>query len=80
MWIISFRIRRILRLIEYIANALDEPMAKFATNVVHNGNTSSAGIAIGLDELNQTVDLTGKRVLLTGFGAGFTYGSLLLEF
>ena len=69
-----------LRLIEYIANALDEPMAKFATNVVHNGNTSSAGIAIGLDELNQAVDLTGKRVLLTGFGAGFTYGSLLLEF
>ena len=55
-------------------------MTKFATNIVHNGNTSSAGIAIGLDELNQAVDLTGKRVLLTGFGAGFTYGSLLLEF
>lgn len=69
-----------LRLIEYIAEALNEPMAKFSTNVIRNGNTSSAGIAIGFDELNQTVDLTGKRVLLTGFGAGFTYGSLLLEF
>jgi len=69
-----------LRLIEYIAEALNEPMAKFSTNVIRNGNTSSSGIAIGFDELNQTVDLTGKRVLLTGFGAGFTYGSLLLEF
>ncbi|MGO3489703.1 MAG: beta-ketoacyl-ACP synthase III [Leuconostoc carnosum] len=68
-----------LRLIEYIATALNEPLEKFSRNVVYNGNTSSAGIAIGFDELNQTVDLTGKRVLLTGFGAGFTYGSILLE-
>lgn len=69
-----------LRLIEYIADALDAPIAKFATNIVRYGNTSSAGIAIGLDELHDAVDLTGKRVLLTGYGAGFTYGSLLLEF
>lgn len=68
-----------LRLIEYIATALNEPLEKFSRNVVYNGNTSSAGIAIGFDELNQTVDLMGKRVLLTGFGAGFTYGSILLE-
>ena len=51
-----------------------------ATNITKYGNTSSAGIGIGLDELNKKTDLTGKRVLLTGFGAGFTYGSLLLEF
>lgn len=69
-----------LRLIEYIANALNEPLDKFSTNIVRNGNTSSAGIAIGFDELNHTVNLLGKKVLLTGFGAGFTYGSVLLEF
>ncbi|WP_294977016.1 beta-ketoacyl-ACP synthase III [uncultured Leuconostoc sp.] len=69
-----------LRLIEYIANALNEPIDKFSTNIIRNGNTSSAGIAIGFDELRQSVDLNGKRVLLTGFGAGFTYGSILLEF
>lgn len=69
-----------LRLIEHIANDLGEPMTKFSTNVVTNGNTSSAGIAIGLDELNKSVSLKGKRVLLTGFGAGFTYGSMLLQF
>ncbi|MGX7051776.1 beta-ketoacyl-ACP synthase III [Leuconostoc palmae] len=69
-----------LRLIEYIAKDLDQPLGKFSTNVIRNGNTSSAGIAIGLDELNHGVNLSGKRVLLTGFGAGFTYGSVLLEF
>lgn len=69
-----------LRIIEAIAEAIDQPMDKFATNITKYGNTSSAGIGIGLDELNKKTDLTGKRVLLTGFGAGFTYGSLLLEF
>ena len=69
-----------LRIIEAIAEAIDQPMNKFATNITKYGNTSSAGIGIGLDELNKKTDLTGKRVLLTGFGAGFTYGSLLLEF
>ncbi len=68
-----------LRLIEYIANALQEPIAKFSTNVIRNGNTSSAGIAIGFDELMNAVNLSGKKVLLTGFGAGFTYGSILLK-
>lgn len=69
-----------LRLIEYIANELNEPMSKFSTNIIYNGNTSSAGIAIGLDELRNSVNLSGKSVLLTGFGAGFTYGSILLKF
>ncbi|GMA69612.1 hypothetical protein GCM10025879_08580 [Leuconostoc litchii] len=50
-----------LRLIEYIANDLGEPIEKFSTNVTKNGNTSSAGIAIGLDELRKSVDLNGKK-------------------
>ncbi|MCT8395504.1 ketoacyl-ACP synthase III [Weissella soli] len=69
-----------LRIIENIADQLVQPMAKFAANVVYYGNTSSAGIAMAFDELNRKEDLTGKKVLLTGFGAGFTYGSLLLQF
>lgn len=69
-----------LRIIEALAAEIKQPMTKFVTNVAKYGNTSSAGIAIGLDELMAAESLTGKRVLLTGFGAGFTYGSLLLEF
>jgi 3-oxoacyl-[acyl-carrier-protein] synthase-3 len=69
-----------LRIIETIAEKLHQPMSKFRHNVDYYGNTSSAGIAMAFDELNSEVDLTGKRVMLTGFGAGVSYGSLILEF
>ena len=69
-----------LRIIEAISDALAVPINKFTTNVVRVGNTSSAGIGIGLDELRRTTALSDKKVLLTGFGAGFTYGSVLLNF
>lgn len=68
-----------LRIIEKIAEALGQSMVKFRHNVTYYGNTSSAGIAMALDELRQEQDLSGKRILLTGFGAGLSYGSLLLE-
>ncbi|MBS9335232.1 ketoacyl-ACP synthase III [Fructobacillus sp. M1-13] len=69
-----------LRMIENVADTLRQPMDKFVTNVEEYGNASSAGIAMAFDQLNSAVDLTKKKVLLTGFGAGFTYGSLLLSF
>lgn len=69
-----------LRIIEMLAKRLQQPMSKFVTNVAKYGNTSSAGIAMGLDELRHHVALQGKKVLLTGFGAGFTYGSILCQF
>ncbi|MDF7637227.1 ketoacyl-ACP synthase III [Leuconostocaceae bacterium ESL0958] len=68
-----------LRMIEQVAQRLEQPMAKFVTNVADYGNASSAGIAMAFDQLNQAVTLTGKKVLLTGFGAGFSYGSVLLD-
>ncbi|MBS9338626.1 ketoacyl-ACP synthase III [Fructobacillus sp. M2-14] len=69
-----------LRMIEKISESLKQPMTKFITNVEEYGNSSSAGIAMAFDQLNSSVDLSGKKVLLTGFGAGFTYGSILLTF
>ncbi|MDF7627261.1 ketoacyl-ACP synthase III [Lactobacillaceae bacterium L1_55_11] len=68
-----------LRIIEKIAEKLGQPIKKFAQNVVDYGNSSSAGIAMGLDQLRKSENLSGKRVLVTGFGAGFTYGTVLLE-
>ncbi|MDR2661180.1 MAG: ketoacyl-ACP synthase III [Lactobacillaceae bacterium] len=68
-----------LRIIEAIAKFINQPMEKFVVNVNEYGNTSSAGIAMGFDQLNSRVDLSGKRLMLTGFGAGISYGSLLLE-
>ncbi|CAK1232671.1 beta-ketoacyl-ACP synthase III [Fructobacillus evanidus] len=68
-----------LRMIEKVAEALNQPMAKFVTNVETYGNSSSAGIAMAFDQLRESTDLANKKVLLTGFGAGFTYGSLLFQ-
>lgn len=45
------------------------------------GNLSSASIPVALHTaLGQGAIATGNRVLLTGFGAGLSYGSVLLEF
>lgn len=67
-----------LRIIERIADELEMPIEKFATSVIHHGNTSSAGIPMALNEAIQQ-GFTGGTVLLTGFGAGLAYGSLLIK-
>ncbi|KRL34677.1 beta-ketoacyl-ACP synthase III [Liquorilactobacillus uvarum] len=67
-----------LRLIEKIAVQLQLPLKRFATNIETNGNTSSAGIPISLDEVLKQGQKK-KLVLLTGFGAGLAYGSILLD-
>lgn len=68
-----------LRIIEKLAEKLNQPIDKFVINVDEYGNTSSAGIAMAFDQLNKSTDLKNKRVMLTGFGAGISYGSILLE-
>lgn len=65
-----------LRIIEKIAANLALPMTKFPHNVDHYGNTSSAGVAMALANVFDT--LTGP-VLLTAFGGGLAYGSVLIK-
>lgn len=67
-----------LRLIEKIANHLELPLDRFAINVDQVGNTSSVGIPLALDQALKAGQRP-KTVLLTGFGAGLAYGSLLLD-
>lgn len=67
-----------LRLIEKISAGLNIPLDKFAVNVDYAGNTSSVGIPLGLSEELAHGNRPAK-VLLTGFGAGLVYGSLLLD-
>ncbi|MFD0898580.1 beta-ketoacyl-ACP synthase III [Loigolactobacillus binensis] len=66
-----------LRIIEQIAAALKQPMSKFPTNVQRYGNTSSAGVPMALAEVWPQAH--GKLAVLTGFGGGLAYGSLLLR-
>jgi 3-oxoacyl-[acyl-carrier-protein] synthase-3 len=64
------------RIIQSIAKRLEEPEEKFPMNLQNYGNMSSASIPVLLDELNKAGKLKrGDKLILSGFGAGLTYGA-----
>ena len=68
------------RIIEGIARRLSTDAEKFPMNLQKTGNTSSASIPMLLDELNQSGRLKrGMKIVLSGFGAGLTWGACVLE-
>jgi len=68
------------RIIESIAKRLKVDLEKFPVNMEHYGNTSGASVPILLDELNRAGKLKqGDKLVLAGFGAGLTWGAMLLE-
>ena len=69
-----------LRIIEAAARRMDLPMEKFMVNLDRYGNTSSASIPIALHEALTTGRIKpGDAVVLTGFGAGLTWGAVVLR-
>ncbi len=64
-----------LRIIEAVAQRAGIPMDKVLVNIQYRGNTSAASIPICLDEYKQTLR-KGDKVILTAFGAGFTWGAM----
>jgi 3-oxoacyl-[acyl-carrier-protein] synthase-3 len=69
-----------LRIIEAVANRLKFPMDKVVINVDRYGNTSAATVPSALDEAVRGGKIKeGDLVLLDTFGAGLTYGSVLLR-
>ena len=70
-----------VRIIEATAKHANISMDKVYVNVDRYGNTSAASIPIALDEaLRAGVVKDGSTVLFVGFGAGFTWGSLIVRF
>ncbi len=70
-----------VRIIEATAKHANIPMDKVYVNVDRYGNTSSASIPIALDEAIENGRVKeGSTVLLVGFGAGFTWGSMVIRF
>jgi 3-oxoacyl-[acyl-carrier-protein] synthase-3 len=70
-----------IRIIEATAKHSNIPMDKVYVNVDRYGNTSSASIPIAIDEAIETgVIKEGTTVLCVAFGAGFTWGSLIIRF
>ena len=70
-----------VRLIEQVAKKLKQPIEKFPTNLASVGNTSAASIPILLDELvrNQLITIgSGQKLLLSGFGGGLSWGSMII--
>ena len=68
------------RIIQSVAKRLKEPEEKFPMNLSLYGNTSAASIPILLDEMNRNGMLNrGDKLVLSGFGAGHTWGAVLLE-
>jgi len=68
-----------LRIIQTVAKNLGLDMSKFFINIGEYGNTSAASIAIALDEFMMSPDAKpNDKVLLVGFGGGFTYASAIL--
>lgn len=69
-----------MRIIEAVAKRLDFPMDKVLVNVDRYGNTSSATVPTVLDEAVRDGRVKkGHVLLLDVFGAGLTYGSLLMR-
>lgn len=68
------------RIVEIISNKLNIPYEKFYINMDRYGNTSSASIPIALNELNEKGLLKrGDKILMTGFGGGMTWGTMLIS-
>lgn len=68
------------RIIEGIAKRLSLDMDRFPMNLDRVGNMSSAAIPVLLDELSRAGRLReGMTLVLSGFGAGLTYGACVLR-
>ncbi len=63
-----------------VAERLGVPLEKVYSNIEYTGNTSAASIPICLDELVEEGRLKpGMTVMMTSFGAGVTWGSILMR-
>lgn len=77
-WIVPHQAN--LRIIDYVTKKSGIDPNRVYINIQRFGNTSSASIAIAFAEMMEKGLLKpGMKVILVGFGAGFTWGSALLE-
>lgn len=70
-----------IRIIEATAKHANIPLEKVFINVDRYGNTSAASIPIALSEaMTQGRIPEGSTVMFVAFGAGFTWGSMVVRF
>lgn len=65
---------------EYLRKKINIPKEKFYLNLLHTGNTVSATIPIALkDALDNKLIKKGDKVLLVGFGVGYSWGGTIIK-
>jgi 3-oxoacyl-[acyl-carrier-protein] synthase-3 len=74
-WIIPHQAN--LRIIEAVANRLEVPVEKVMVNISKYGNSSAGTIPLCLWEWEPHLH-KGDKIILTAFGAGFTWGATYL--
>jgi 3-oxoacyl-[acyl-carrier-protein] synthase III len=68
------------RITDSVANSLNVDGSKVFSNIAQNGNTSSASIPIALDECVEAGRIKKDDiVLMSSFGGGFTWGSVVIR-
>lgn len=67
-----------LRIIDAVQQRTGVAHEKVIINIEHIGNTSAASIPIGLWEMEHRFQ-KGDNIILTAFGAGFTWGAVYLK-
>ena len=66
-------------MIEYLRKKIKIPKDKFYNNLLHTGNTVSATIPIALkDCIDNYIVKTGDKVLLVGYGVGYSWGATII--
>lgn len=67
-------------ILDALADSLKIPAGKVFNNIANIGNIVSASIPVAIkDALNEGIIKKGDKILLCGFGAGFSWGAAILE-
>ncbi|HDQ92754.1 MAG TPA: 3-oxoacyl-ACP synthase, partial [Synergistetes bacterium] len=66
--------------IEGVLRRLNVPVEKAVVNLQKYGNTSAASVFLALHEgISEGKISKGDKTMLVSFGAGMTYGAIILE-
>jgi 3-oxoacyl-[acyl-carrier-protein] synthase-3 len=70
-----------IRIIAATAKKLDMPMSRVIVTIGEHANTSAASVPLALDQAIRDGRIKrGEILLLEAFGAGFTWGSVLVKY
>lgn len=66
------------RIMDSVAQKLNVPVERFFKNIEEHGNTSAASIPMAFYDAREHFK-PGDRIILSGFGAGLTWGTMLIS-